>query len=390
VFGLAAFHTLTARRFAKGEFMAGRWIAARTEEIELSGVRRIFELGRSLRDPIDLSIGQPHFPVPDPIKAAAINAINTDRNGYTVTQGIPALRDALLTQLEPRGLNVGREVMVTSGTSGGLFLALAAILDPGDEVVLFDPYFVSYPHLVTLLGGRAVFADTYPDFLPTPERVRPLLSPRTKAVIVASPANPTGVVPPADVLRDLAALCRQHGVLLISDEIYRGFCFDGPPVSPADFDPDVLVVDGFGKTYGFTGWRLGFAHGPSHLIAVMSKLQQFTFVCAPSIVQHAGLAALAFDTSALCADYAHKRDQMCARLQPHYTLTRPGGAFYLFPQVPHGSATDFVTQAIAHNLLIIPGSAFSRRDTHFRISFAASTATLERGLAVLELLAQRR
>src|SRR5580704_7759215 len=137
--------------------MHEHWIAQRMKKIEASGIRKIFELGRTLKDPVDLSIGQPHFEVPEPIKAAARSAIDQNRNGYTVTQGIPPLREKLREQIQARLPHADRDVLVTSGTSGALMLAMCATVNPGDEVVLFDPYFVSYPHLVALAGGTPVF-----------------------------------------------------------------------------------------------------------------------------------------------------------------------------------------------------------------------------------------
>src|SRR5262245_44427116 len=160
-------------------------------------------------------------------------------------------------------------------------------VNSGDEVIVFDPYFVMYPHLVHLAGGRPVFIDTYPDFSLDADRVQAAITPRTKAILVNSPANPTGRVAGADELRALAALADRHGLLLISDEIYRLFCYDQPFASPARFNEDVLVIDGFSKSHGMTGWRLGLAHGPRRLIEEMTKLQQFTFVCAPSPMQYA-------------------------------------------------------------------------------------------------------
>jgi aspartate/methionine/tyrosine aminotransferase len=369
--------------------MHDNWIADRMRQIEMSGIRRIFELGRTLEDPIDLSIGQPHFDVPDSIKAAAHTAIDSGKNGYTVTQGIPALRDRLREQIHARLPGQDREVLVTSGTSGGLTTALCASVNPGDEVILFDPYFVSYPHLVSLAGGTPVFVDTYPDFEIDIARVKAALTTRTKAILFSSPGNPTGAVTPVETLRELANLSQQRGILLISDEIYRAFHHDRPPRSAAEFNPEVLVVDGFGKAYGMTGWRLGFAHGPKRLLDEMAKLQQFTFVCAPSVVQHAGIAALDFDVSAFAAEYRCKRDLLVNALSPAYDIVKPGGAFYVFPRAPSVSATEFVAKAIERNLLVIPGSAFSRRDTHFRISFAASDERLQRGIDVLLRLAAK-
>ena len=363
--------------------MHDHWIAERMGKIEASGIRKIFEMGRSLKDPVDLSIGQPNFDVPDSVKAAAHAAIDGGKNGYTVTQGIPQLRDRLRSEIVGRLPHPDREVLVTSGTSGALMLALCATVNPGDEVILFDPYFVSYPHLVTLAGGTAVLVDTYPDFGIDIDRLKAAITPRTKAILFSSPSNPTGAVLPVDTLKDLAKLAAERGILLISDEIYRAFHHDEPARSAAEFNEDVLVVDGFGKAYGMTGWRLGYAHGPKKLIDEMAKLQQFTFVCAPSIVQHAGIAALDFDTAGFAAEYRRKRDLLLKGLADKYEIVKPGGAFYVYPKAPWGTATEFVTEAIKHNMLMIPGITFSRRDTHFRISFAAKDETLQRGIEIL-------
>lgn len=364
------------------------WLADRCGTVEVSGVRRFFELGRSLTNPIDLSIGQPHFDVPEPVKAAAKAAIDAGRNGYTVTQGIAPLLDTMRADVQARFPGQDRDVMVTSGTSGGLLLALLATVNPGDEVVTPDPYFVSYPNLVATVGGRIVTVDTYPDFALDLNRIADAISPRTKAVMLSTPSNPTGAVVDPATQKALAELCRDRGVLLISDEIYRAFHYDGPAHSPATHNPDTLVIEGFGKTYGMTGWRLGWAHGPKRLIQEMIKFQQFTYVCAPSMVQHAGIAAMSYDPTAIVADYRRKRDLMVAGLKDDYELVVPGGAFYLFPKVPSGTATEFVKEAVNHKLMVIPGSVFSHRDTHIRISYGAPDETLARGIEVLRKLAR--
>jgi aspartate/methionine/tyrosine aminotransferase len=367
---------------------AGRWIAERMGQIEASGIRRVFELARSLKDPVNLSIGQPDFDVPEPIKAAAHAAIDGGFNGYTVTQGIAELREKLLAAVRARYPSADRRLIVTSGTSGGLMLALCCTVNPGDEVIVFDPHFVMYPHLVTLAGGTTIRIDTYPDFGLHLDQVRAAITPRTKAILVNSPNNPTGRVYPREALRDLAILCRERGVLLMSDEVYRAFAYDLPFSSPAEFSDDVLVFDGFSKAFGMTGWRLGFAHGPARLIEEMAKLQQFSFVCAPSMVQHAGVAALDYDVSAIVEQYRRKRDRIVAGLKDRYDLCRPEGAFYLFGAAPGGSGLAFAETAVRNNLLMIPGSAFSLRDTHFRLSYAADDRTLDRGIAILQRLAQ--
>jgi aspartate aminotransferase/aminotransferase len=367
---------------------ADRWIADRMRAIEASGIRKVFELARSLEDPVNLSIGQPDFDVPEPIKAAAHAAIDRGANAYTVTQGIPELRDKIQADVRARYGHPDRAAFVTSGTSGGLLLALCCTVNPGDEVIVFDPYFVAYPHLVHFAGGTPVLIDTYPRFDLDPDRVRAALTPHTKAILLNSPANPTGRVHPRDALRDLALLARERGVLLLSDEVYRVFCYDTPFASPAEFNEDVLVFDGFSKAYGMTGWRLGFAHGPRRLVEEMIKLQQFSFVCAPSMVQHAGVAAWDHDVSGLVARYRAKRDRVYEGLKGRYEMARSEGAFYLFPRSPWDTGTEFVAEAIRNQLLLIPGSVFSHRDSHFRLSYAADDRTLDRGIDILNRLAR--
>jgi aspartate aminotransferase/aminotransferase len=369
--------------------VADRWIADRMASIEMSGIRKVFELARALKDPINLSIGQPDFDVPGPVKEAAVRAIEQGHNGYTLTQGLPELRHRLLADVRRQyPSHAGRELLVTSGTSGAILLALLCTVNPGDEVIVFDPYFVMYPHAVTLAGGRTVYVDTYPDFGLDVDRVRAAMSPRTKAILLNSPANPTGRVLAEGALRDLAQLTAQHGVLLVSDEIYRPFCYDGPFASPAAWNEDVLVVDGFSKSHAMTGWRLGFAHGPRRLIEEMTKLQQFTFVCAPSMAQYAGVVACDHDVSGHIAEYRRKRDRIVVGLHDHYELAPAEGAFYLWVKAPRGSALEFTEEAIRNEVLVIPGKVFSRRDTHFRLSYAASERTLERGIEVLRRLAR--
>lgn len=365
------------------------WLADRTRAIEISGIRKVFELGKSLKDPVNLSIGQPHFDVPDPVKAAAKAAIDAGHNGYVVTQGIPELREKLIADVRARFPGQDRDVIVTSGTSGGLLLALLATVNAGEEVVTPDPYFVSYPNLIALTGGAMKAVDTYPHFRIDPDRVKAALTDRTKAIMISTPSNPTGAVVDRESQKALAELAHARGVLLISDEIYRAFHYDGPAVSPAMFDENVLVLEGFGKTYGMTGWRLGWAHGPRRIIQEMTKLQQFTFVCAPSVVQWGGVAALEYDVAGIVADYRRKRDLVADGLRGTFEFELPGGAFYLFPKVPRGTGTEFVTEAIQHNLLAIPGAAFSRQDTHIRISYAARDETLHRGIELLNRLARK-
>lgn len=369
--------------------MKSKWIAERMSRIESSGIRKAFELSRGMVDPINLSIGLPDFDVPEPVKQAAIAAIQEGHNAYSLTTGAAELREKLQNWVDRELAHPDRRVMVTAGTSGGLLLSICATVNPGDEVILFDPYFVMYNNLVALAGGVTVLVDTYPDFRIPLDRVRQAITPRTKCIIVNSPNNPTGVVAARAELEALTRLCQEHDVLLISDEVYRAFCDHEQSPSPAEWSEDVLVVDGFSKTHGMTGWRMGFAHGPSRLIQEMATFQQFSFICAPTPLQHAVVTALDLDTRPQNLLYREKRDRVINELDGFYELARPEGAFYAFPKVPAGynSATEFCEAALKHKLLVIPGNVFSRHDTHFRISYAVDDRTLERGLEVLKRMA---
>lgn len=383
-------------------FDPNRFITDRLRAIDASGIRKVFDLAANLKDPVNLSIGQPDFDVPDPIKQAAKNAIDKGVNRYTVTQGIKELQTKVNSRIEaefPNWKGSGYGNLITSGVSGGLLLALMTCVGPGDEVIVADPYFVMYRHLVTLAGAKAVYVDTYPDFQLTASRIEPLITPRTKMVLFNTPSNPTGVVATPDICKDIVALCEKHNLLLLSDEIYDEFCYekvDRPDgsrrcPSPATYSTNVLVMRGFSKTYAMTGWRLGYVVGPKAIVEQMTKLQQYSFVCAPSMVQVAGVAALDTDMDSHVDHYQKKRDLVVKKLSGSYELATPGGAFYAFPRVPtklNLTATQFVEKAIAHNLLVIPGSVFSNRDTHFRISYACDDKMLDKGLDILLELAK--
>jgi aspartate/methionine/tyrosine aminotransferase len=365
------------------------WIADRTRAFDSSGIRKVFDLAAKMKDPINLSIGQPDFDVPEQIKAACIDAIKSGKNSYALTQGMPVLREKLQKRIDAEYGHKDRRVFVASGTSGGLALAMLSLVNPGDEVIVFDPYFVMYTSLTQLAGGKPVIIDTYPDFRIDLAKVAAAIMPRTKMILLNSPANPTGVIASEEEIRGLAKLAAEKNIALLSDEIYRSFCYDEPFVSPAKFNDKAIVIDGFSKSHGMTGWRLGFVHGPAEVINTMVKLQQYTFVCAPQPVQWAGAVAMDVDMGRYVADYKRKRDMIVAALADLYEITRPGGAFYVFPKAPWGTGSEFVAQAIEQNLLIIPGNIFSTRDTHFRISYAASDETIQRGIEVLRKLARK-
>jgi len=363
-------------------------LAGRMSRIDASGIRKVFDLAAKLTRPVNLSIGQPDFDVPEACKERAIQAIRAGLNRYTVTQGSKELCDAIAVQLRREFGEFDGPVLVTSGTSGGLLLALLATLNAGDEVLIPDPYFVMYKHLVNLLGAKPVFVDTYPDFRLRPERLEAAVTPRTRMLILNSPTNPTGTVYTRQELEAAAAVARRHGLLVIADEVYNAFVYDGVFASAWPLYDRVILLRGFSKTWAMTGWRLGYAIGPAHVIQAMTTLQQYTFVCAPAPFQAAAVTALETGVPEFVDGYRARRDLVYEGLRQRFRVTKPGGAFYIFPEAPGGCGAEFVSRVIEAGVLVIPGSVFSERDSHFRIAYPAQRETIERGLEVLNRVAR--
>jgi aspartate/methionine/tyrosine aminotransferase len=363
-------------------------ISNRAQSMDASGIRKVFDLAAKLKDPLNLSIGQPDFDVPDRAKDAIIHAVQVGRNRYTPSPGIPALCAAVRERCEEQYGFEPEDVMITSGTSGGLTLALLATVDPGDEVLAPDPYFVSYKQLVLMCGARPVFYDTYPDFRLRREELEKACTDRVKVLMLNSPSNPTGAVMSEEDVETACDFARERGLVVISDEIYDSFWYATKPVSPARFYENVITLNGWSKSHAMTGWRIGWAAGSSEIVNQMVKLQQFTYVCAPAPVQHAALKALDVDMEPVRLAYERKRDLACGILREGMKLTEPEGAFYVFPEAPGRSGMAFVKSAIENNVLVIPGSVFSERDTHFRLSFAAPDEVIEDGCRKLVELAR--
>ncbi len=364
--------------------------------IDASGIRKAFDLAAKLKEPINLSIGQPDFDVPDLLKEKAIDAIRAGKNRYTPTQGIAELINPLKQRtLEQTGWSdADTGMLILAGTSAGIMLGMFATLNPGDEVLCLDPYFVMYHHLPKLCGAKAVAVDSYPDFRFHADRVEAAITPRTKMMILCSPNNPTGIALTKAELEAAARIAKKHNLLVVTDEIYDAFSYV-PHESIASMLPNqCLLLKGYSKTYGMTGWRLGYAAGPKPLIEQMTKLQQYTFVCAPSMVQYAALETILdhgnhVNMQPYIDAYRRKRDMLVEGLSGSYEISRPDGAFYAFPKVPGNSmtATQFAAKALEKNLIIIPGNVFSSRDTHFRLSYATTDAMLKKGISALRELA---
>jgi aspartate aminotransferase/aminotransferase len=367
----------------------GKFVADRTKLVDASGIRKVFALAASLEDPINFSIGQPDFDVPEPLKQEAIKAIRAGQNKYSQTAGDELLKRRITDRIrEEFGWN-NPQVLVTSGVSGGLLLVFMALIDPGDEVIIPDPYFVIYKHVINLLGGKCVFVDSYPDFELPVEAIGRAVTAKTKLIIVNSPCNPTGAVYSEEQLKKLAQMASEKDVLLLSDEIYEKFCYDGDCPSMAKYYDKTILMRGFGKSFAMTGWRLGYVavhECLANVLEEMTKIQQYTFVCAPTPLQRAAIAALDFDVSSLVSAYRKKRDALCEGLRDSFELVKPAGAFYAFAKAPGRSATEFVEKAINNNVLVIPGNVFSEKDTHFRISYATSDEKIEQGVEILRKL----
>lgn len=360
--------------------------AQRMEHLRPSGIRELFDRARDLPDCIDLSIGQAHFDVPRPVREAAARHAREARGGYGVTQGQPELVEETTRHLrEHHGLGESEAVLITSGATGAIALAMLALAGPGDEVLLPDPYFVIYRSLVSVVGATPVFYDLHPDFRLRIEELEERVSERTRLIVLNSPANPTGAVLTAAELEAVAALCRDRDIPVLSDELYDLFVYDAPHVGIKRFpECPSLLVGGFSKSHAMAGWRLGWAAGDPELIDRMRTLQQFVYACPPTIVQAGALAAFGCDLGERVEAYRRNRDVLHAGLtDAGYEVTRPAGSFFAYPRVPWGDDLAFCERALAEGLVLVPGRSFSRRSTHVRVSFAAPRETVERGVEVL-------
>ena len=369
--------------------------------IEPSGIRRIFELMATMKDPINLSIGQAHYDPPPELIEAACKAMRDGFNRYTITQGLPELNDLVLDDVEKRLGKRPETCLLTSGVSGGLMLSFLSLLDPGDEILLPDPYFVMYRHLANLCGATVKYYNTYPAkdgerFAVDTDEIDRLVTDKTKIVFVNSPSNPTGGMLTRAEIQGVCKSADRVGAYVVSDEIYDLFCYSDDYASPLEYTDRCIQLGGFSKSYGVPGWRMGYATGPSNVLDSLKTLQQFSFVCAPAPFQHALLAAMpAIDLQPYREQYRKKRDMLVRDLHPSYALSQPEGAFYAFPRLPRDKSgvqvpSDvFIEAAVEKNVLIVPGKAFSERDTHFRLSFAASDEHLTAGISVLNELAER-
>lgn len=361
--------------------MQRRSLSNRVLGMKPSGVRKFFALAATMDSCLDLSIGQPDFSVFPELKKSVQNAIENNKNSYTQSAGLPSARAAIRKKYN-LSENSSHDVIITSGVMGGLLLSFSSLIDPGDEILIPDPYFVGYKEAITLLGGKAVCFDTYPHFSFTASKVEPLITDRTKAIIVSSPSNPTGYVMTQEEICDLESLCEKYGLYLIFDEIYEAFCYDSTHYRPKLSD-NTIILNGLSKSHAMTGWRIGWAIASKELITQFEKVQQFSYVCAPSPFQAIIPEALDYALDTMLEPFRSRREKVYNALSPLLDINKPGGAFYFFPQIKNEAASDFVERVIRKKLLVIPGIVFSEKDTNFRLSYAVSDTILDQALEIL-------
>ena len=335
---------------------------------------------------VSFGAGEPDFDTPENIKRAAIKSIEEGFTKYTAVGGIDELKDAVIHKFQrDNQLTYKRsQILVSCGGKHSFYNLAQALFDRGDEVIIPDPFFVMYEYQVLLMGGVPVFVDTYPDFRLREEEFVKKLSDKTKFIIINSPNNPTGTVYPQEDLLMEARIARERELLILSDDIYDNFVFDAPACPcMGQLYENTLTFGGFSKGWGMTGWRLGYVAGAREILQQMITLQQYTFSSVNSFAQKAAIKALDFNVDDYIEQYRKKRDLIYEGLKEKYHVQKPLGAFYIFPEVPGGNGEAFVERAIRQNLFIIPGSVFSKRNTHVRISFAASEEVLSKGIEVL-------
>jgi len=363
-----------------------RPVSNRVLSMKPSGVRKYFALAATMDKCLDLSIGQPNFTVEDELKELACTSIRLNKNGYTQSSGNLEAREAIRKKYA-LSKDSDFDVLITSGVMGGLFLAFSTLLDPDDEILIPDPYFVGYKEAALLLGAKPVCFDTYPTFAPCVERIEPLITNRTKAIVISSPSNPTGYTLSQVEIDALQELADAYGLYLIYDEIYEAFCYDKLHVKPF-LKENVIILNGLSKSHAMTGWRIAWAVASKELISQFEKVQQFTFVCPPAPFQNVLSGINWAQKSPHLEEFKRKRDFVFSVLSPYTEIAKPGGAFYFFPKVPNGTGEEFVERALEQNLLVIPSSVFSQKMNNFRLSYAVSDEILSESMRILRNIYQ--
>jgi aspartate/methionine/tyrosine aminotransferase len=366
-------------------------IPKRLEKFDSSLFQEAFRRQQQLKDPVDLSVGLPGGPTPQYIKDAGIKAIQEDHTVYTPANGIPELRRAIAEKLAKENALVADEssVTVVPGLTAGMLITYLALLNPGEEVLVMDPCYPSYHYLVPLADGILKRIPTLHNFQLDFTAIERSITPKSRMIIVNTPNNPTGAVYPKEDLMRLAEIAKEHDLLIVSDEMYESFVYEGEHFSIGSIYPNTLTMNGFSKAYSMTGWRLGYIHGPQQLISQINSLQQYAIFSSSSIAQYAALAALSQPT--LPRDsYVQKRQLINTELRAlGYDIQGNDGAYYTFFKVPHGlTDIEFINKAADNNLLLLPGRAFSQEENYVRLSYGGRIEDVEQGLAIIKKITE--
>lgn len=380
-------------------------LSDKVQLLKPSGIRKFFDMLSGRKDVISLTVGQPDFPTPYHISAAAVDSITHNKTYYTSNSGLPELREGIANYLARRfqlHYNPANEIVVTVGGSEAIDMAFRAVINPGDEVIVPEPCFVCYAPLIEMMGGVPVplYTEVKDLFKVTPEKLRPLLTERTKMLVLTYPNNPTGAIMTKSDLEAILPLITEHDLLVLSDEIYSELTYSGDHVSIASLPgmwERTIVVNGFSKAYAMTGWRLGYTCAPAPIIKQMLKLHQYGIMCASTASQFAGVEAINNgdeDIAYMKEQYNLRRTYVVNRLhEMGLPCFEPEGAFYVFPNVgAFGISSDEFCERLMNEskVAIVPGSAFGAGSEGFaRISYAYSIQHLEIALDRMEEFIKR-
>ncbi|ADI27495.1 aminotransferase A [Geobacillus zalihae] len=377
-------------------------IQPRVQAIQLSGIRQFFNLVADRPGLVSLTIGQPDFPTPDHVKAAAQEAIAADFTTYTANAGLLELRQAACQFVADKyGLRyTPDEVIATVGASQALDIAFRTILEEGTEVLLPAPVYPGYEPLIRLCGAKPVYIDTRPNgFRLSAELIAPYLTEKTRCLVLPYPSNPTGTALSAEELENIASLLKGRPIWIVSDEIYSELVYHGRHHSIAEWLPEqTIVINGLSKSHSMTGWRIGFVFAPAFAVEQMVKVHQYSVSCTSSISQKAAVEALTAgknDAEVMRAAYAERLEYAYSRLTAMgLPVEKPDGAFYLFPSIAAFgmSSFDFALDVVENaGVALVPGSAFSEYgEGHVRLSYAYSLDVLKEGLDRLERYIQTK
>ncbi|MGZ4907156.1 MAG: pyridoxal phosphate-dependent aminotransferase [Halobacteriota archaeon] len=369
-----------------------------------SATMRIADIAAKLRregkDVISFSLGEPDFETPENIKSAAKKALDSGETHYTRASGIPELREAIATKLkQENGLDVSaKDVLVTTGAKQAIFEAICSLIDEGDEVLLFDPAWVSYDAIITFSGGASVRVPVFEQDNFVPSDFQEYITSKTKLLILNSPCNPTGAVYPKEVIESIAEEAEDHAFFVLSDEVYEKIIYTATHYSIGSLLPEqTITINGFSKAYAMTGWRLGYAVAPEGILHDMLKIQQHSVSNATSFVQYAGVEALQGDqhtVSAMVEEFKERRDLMTSGLSDiGIECPRPQGAFYAFADTSRFGTSVEVAEWLLKDaqVAVTPGSAFGPNGEGFiRLSYATSRENIKDGLKRVGEIMQAR